>query len=257
MLTLSISSGLRLVEKPRGLAVDEGVSGYRWERWVRALWQGLLAGGGNISTMKCSVKTRFSGEPILLVPDSLRSGARTPPGIRELNLQTFPPPHAPEKLVTALTICGGLTDAWKLHTSPSYEENGFSSPVLLRGAGINETLTLRHLFRPCQLCTGICRTRGFGGTCRCSPTLREPLPVVPCVPMMTQPRCAPSTGALAPLTPQHHPLHGAALSEQPWQTPQVPGDEASPRREMPSSFPKGCKHPRAGSLLCCRRSHSS
>lgn len=60
-------------------------------------------------------------------------------------------PHAPEKLVTALTIRGRLTDAWKLYTSPSYEENGFSSPVLLHGAGIDTTLTRRHLFWPRQL----------------------------------------------------------------------------------------------------------
>lgn len=54
--TLGPSSGLRQVEKPHGLAMDEGVSGYGWEQWVWALQQGLLAGGGNILTMKCSFK---------------------------------------------------------------------------------------------------------------------------------------------------------------------------------------------------------
>lgn len=84
--TRGLSSGLREVEKPRGPAVGEGVSGHGWERWVWAPRQGLLAGGGKISTVKCSVKSRFSGESVLLVPDSLRSGAGTPPGARELNL---------------------------------------------------------------------------------------------------------------------------------------------------------------------------
>lgn len=61
------------------------------------------------------------------------------------------PRHAPEKLVTALTIRSRLTDTWKLYTSPSYEENGFSSPVLLHGAGINAPFTCRHQFWPRQL----------------------------------------------------------------------------------------------------------
>jgi len=140
--------------------VGKGVSGHGWERQVRAPWQGLLAGGGNISAMKCAVTSRFSGERVLLVPDSLRSGARAPPGMWELNSKPLPL-RALEKLRSALTIRSGLTDAWKLHTSPSYEENGFFSPVLLRGARIDETLTLRHLFRPRQLHAGTC---GFEGT---------------------------------------------------------------------------------------------
>lgn len=78
-------------------------------------------------------------------------------------------------------IHSGLTDAWKLHTSPSYKENGFSSPVLLRGAGINETLTLRHLFRQHQLGVGTCSSCGFGGTCRCFPMLQESWMLHACV----------------------------------------------------------------------------
>lgn len=210
--TRGLSSGLREVEKPRGPAVGEGVSGHGWERWVWAPRQGLLAGGGKISTVKCSVKSRFSGESVLPVPDSLRSGAGTPPGTRELNLQSSPPPRALEKLVTALTICRGLTDAWKLHTSPSYEENGFSSPVPLRRAGINETLTLRHLFRPCQLGAGARSSRGSGGTCRCSLLLWDLLPVGP--------RDAP-----APLCPQHHRFG----------TPRPPA--APPARSIPGRAP--------------------
>lgn len=127
----------------------------------------------------------------------------------ELNSQTSPR-RALEKLVTALTIHSSLTDAWKLHTSPSYEENGFSSPVLLRRAGINATLTLRHLFCPCWLHLSTCSCCGCREPAnRCSPSLQVPLPVGPHVPMMPQPCCAHSTS-----------IPG---KEQPWQRPPPPG----------------------------------
>lgn len=129
----------------------------------------------------------------------------------ELNSQTSPR-RALEKLVTALTIHSSLTDAWKLHTSPSYEENGFSSPVLLRRAGINATLTLRRLFCPCWLCLSTCSCCGCREPAnRCSPSLQVPLSVGPHVPMMWA-------------APQHD-AHSTSIpgKEQPWQRPPFPG----------------------------------
>lgn len=174
-----------------------------------ALWQGLLAGRAGILTKKRSFKTPlFLANPHCLC---LTHFAREQGHTRstELNSQTSPR-RALEKLVTALTIHSSLTDAWKLHTSPSYEENGFSSPVLLRRAGINATLTLRHLFCPCWLHLSTCSCCGCREPAnRCSPSLQVPLPVGPHVPMMPQPCCAHSTS-----------IPG---KEQPWQRPPPPG----------------------------------
>lgn len=50
--TLGPSSGLGQEEKPPGLAMGEGFSGHRWEWWVWALWQGLIAGGRMVPARK-------------------------------------------------------------------------------------------------------------------------------------------------------------------------------------------------------------
>lgn len=119
-------------------------------------------------------------------------------------------PHAPEKLVTALTIRGRLTDAWKLYTSPSYEENGFSSPVLLHGAGIDTTLTRRHLFWPRQLP----RLQGHFVTL-------QPLPAVP----------------VSPRTSHGHPSPVVAG----WWHGEFPLPRAGPHPVQPEGSPQG--HP--------------
>lgn len=194
--------------------MGEGFSGHRWEWWVWALWQGLIAGGRMVPARKHCFQPCFSGESVQLVPDSLCSGARTPPAIQEFNLQ-MPTPCSVEAHHYSNDLQWPDRCLEISHVSKVRGKRIFLPSAASRSWNL----------RPGLLCVGFGHASSVwapaawrGRGVNACPSLQEPV----------GPHDAPAL-----LCPEHPRLgaHHPPASESP--------------RDEPGSFPEGCQHPPA------------